>query len=41
MSEEVSLWEKIKEDFEQPIKNDPALNSKLELFSITLVFGQL
>ncbi|DAB33016.1 MAG TPA: serine acetyltransferase, partial [Sulfurospirillum sp. UBA11407] len=32
MSEEVSLWEKIKEDFEQPIKNDPALNSKLELF---------
>lgn len=32
MSEEVSLWEQIKEDFEQPIKNDPALNSKLELF---------
>lgn len=27
-----SLWQKIKEDFEQPIKNDPALNSKVELF---------
>lgn len=28
----VSLWQKIKEDFEQPIKNDPALYSKFELF---------
>ena len=28
----VSLWEKIKEDFSQPILHDPALNSKVELF---------
>lgn len=28
----VSLWQLIKEDFSQPIKNDPALNSKFELF---------
>lgn len=26
-----SIWQKIKEDFAQPVKNDPALNSKLEL----------
>lgn len=29
---EVSLWEKIKEDFSQPVLHDPALNSKIELF---------
>ena len=29
---EVSLWEKIKEDFSQPILHDPAINSKTELF---------
>ncbi|WP_333804210.1 serine O-acetyltransferase [Sulfurospirillum sp.] len=29
---EVSLWEKIKEDFSQPILHDPAINSKVELF---------
>jgi len=29
---EVSLWEKIKEDFSQPILHDPAINSKIELF---------
>jgi len=28
----ISIWHKIKEDFAQPIKNDPALNSKFELF---------
>ena len=28
----VSLWEKIKEDFSQPILHDPAINSKVELF---------
>ena len=28
----VSIWQQIKEDFTQPIKNDPALNSKFELF---------
>ncbi|ATB69731.1 serine acetyltransferase [Sulfurospirillum diekertiae] len=28
----VSLWEKIKEDFSQPILHDPAINSKIELF---------
>jgi len=27
-----SIWKIIKEDFSQPIKNDPALNSKFELF---------
>jgi len=27
----VSLWEKIKEDFSQPILHDPAINSKIEL----------
>lgn len=27
----ISLWHKIKEDFSQPIKNDPAFNSKFEL----------
>lgn len=28
----ISIWQQIKEDFSQPIKNDPALNSKFELF---------
>jgi len=28
----ISFWQQIKEDFVQPIKNDPALNSKFELF---------
>lgn len=28
----LSLWQTIKEDFAQPVKNDPALNSKIELF---------
>jgi len=28
----ISIWQTIKEDFSQPIKNDPALNSKFELF---------
>ncbi len=28
----ISLWKQIKEDFNQPIKNDPALSSKFELF---------
>ncbi len=28
---EVSLWQRIKEDLSQPILNDPALNSKIEL----------
>ncbi|WP_458701665.1 serine O-acetyltransferase [Sulfurospirillum sp. 1307] len=27
-----SLWQIIKEDFSQPVKNDPAINSKFELF---------
>ncbi|MBL0687344.1 MAG: serine O-acetyltransferase [Sulfurospirillum sp.] len=27
----ISIWQTIKEDFSQPIKNDPALNSKFEL----------
>jgi len=27
----ISFWQRIKEDFSQPIKNDPALNSKFEL----------
>lgn len=27
-----SLWQMIKEDFAQPVKNDPAINSKVELF---------
>lgn len=27
-----SIWQLIKEDFSQPIKNDPALNSKFEIF---------
>ncbi len=30
--EELSLWQLIKEDFAVPKKNDPALNSTLELF---------
>jgi len=29
---QISIWKQIKEDFSQPIKNDPALNSKFELF---------
>lgn len=28
----ISLWKIAKEDFEQPLKNDPAINSKIELF---------
>ena len=28
----ISIWKIVKEDFIQPIKNDPALNSKFELF---------
>lgn len=27
----ISIWKQIREDFAQPIKNDPALNSKFEL----------
>jgi len=27
----ISIWQQIKEDFAQPVKNDPALNSKFEL----------
>jgi serine O-acetyltransferase len=30
--EKLSLWEQIKEDFNVPKMNDPALNSKFELF---------
>ena len=29
---EIGLWAQIKEDFSQPVLNDPALNSKIELF---------
>ena len=29
---QLCLWEQIKEDFSQPINNDPAFNSKVELF---------
>lgn len=29
---DISLWEKIKEDFSQPLLQDPAINSKIELF---------
>ncbi len=29
---DISLWQKIKEDFSQPVLHDPALNSKIELF---------
>ena len=29
---DISLWAQIKEDFSQPILNDPAINSKIELF---------
>jgi len=36
---DISLWAQIKEDFSQPILNDPAINSKIELFLITQVFG--
>ncbi|MBV5279060.1 MAG: serine O-acetyltransferase [Campylobacteraceae bacterium] len=28
----ISIWGQLKEDFSQPILNDPALNSKIELF---------
>ncbi len=28
----ISIWQLIKEDFSQPVKKDPALNSKFELF---------
>ena len=28
----ISIWEQIKEDFSQPVLNDPAFNSKIELF---------
>lgn len=27
----ISIWQTIKEDFQQPVQNDPALNSKFEL----------
>ncbi len=30
--QKLSLWEQIKEDFAQPLLNDPALGSKIELF---------
>lgn len=29
---DIALWAQIKEDFSQPILNDPAINSKIELF---------
>lgn len=32
LKEDISLWQKIKEDFSMPIQNDPALHSKFELF---------
>ena len=28
----IGLWQQIKEDFSQPLKSDPAINSKFELF---------
>jgi len=32
MTSKIGLWQQIKEDFAQPLKNDPAINSKVELF---------
>ncbi len=32
MTGKINLWRQIKEDFAQPLKNDPAINSKVELF---------
>ncbi len=32
MTSDISLWQKIKEDFGLPKKNDPALNSNFEVF---------
>ncbi|NOX15599.1 MAG: serine O-acetyltransferase [Epsilonproteobacteria bacterium] len=32
MTGKINLWQQIKEDFSQPLKNDPAINSKVELF---------
>ena len=32
MTGKIGLWQQIKEDFSQPLKNDPAINSKVELF---------
>lgn len=29
---EISLWGQIREDFSQPLLQDPAINSKVELF---------
>ena len=32
MTGKIGLWRQIKEDFSQPLKNDPAINSRVELF---------
>ncbi len=32
MTGKIGLWQQIREDFAQPLKNDPAINSKTELF---------
>ncbi|MFK5881914.1 MAG: serine O-acetyltransferase [Sulfurospirillum sp.] len=32
MTSKIGLWQQIREDFAQPLKNDPAINSKVELF---------
>ncbi len=32
MTKKIGLWQQIKEDFAQPLRNDPAINSKVELF---------
>ncbi len=32
MTSKIGLWQQIKEDFAQPLRNDPAINSKVELF---------
>jgi len=32
MTGKIGLWQQIKEDFSQPLKSDPAINSKFELF---------
>ncbi len=32
MTGKIGLWQQIKEDFSQPLKNDPAINSRVELF---------
>ena len=31
MTGKIGLWQQIREDFSQPLKNDPAINSKVEL----------